>query len=288
MKVITDIQEPFVTELSSEEKEFWENITIKNYPKNENETDSAHAKRVSEWKDSFLYMNKELRQNLMNKELNKIDEEIVFEHGCKRAFQYSNSGQKQLKIIRKFSPFIKIFAYCSFAFLLVNVFQETYIKNRQLKLETVTGEELYELIPGKLRKINNSFSVVGNGGLFGEVEKVMTYDNYINHITKPNFKCGEIKSLLDSFNNNALPLCKTNSMNDTYIVANIKHENQTKQIMNVIHEGKIYNVDLDESFFKIKGAETVNFDRIQYSFVDAFPELVRSYSINSITKNKQQ
>lgn len=307
--VITDIQEPLVNKLTPEEKEFWTNINTSNYPKIKIETkfeksgkeqtkerlesDSEHERRIKKWRDNFLYMNSELKKHLLLKELKEEDERIVWEHGAKLAFQYSNSGHKQLKIVNGFGSAIKILAFSAFVFFCFNIYQETYVKNRQLHLETVTGKERFELIPTQLRGFNSGAVLTSGVNLFGEKVNILSYDEYVKHITTPNFACGELKSLTESFSeNNGIPLCKVNSFGDTYIASNINNNGKVMPVLSVIHDGKIYNLDLDKETkvetAKIRGADTVSFNRIQYSFSDAFPEAVREYSSNKIVQNKNK
>lgn len=268
-KVITDIKSPFVDTLTEQERTFWEKLEGKK-------------------KDTFLYMNHDYRRLAMGGGLTANDEAILWENGSKLAFQYANSGVKQKRIIG--STIKTASAVCLGLAVLcfgMDIYFNTYAKFRQLNLESLSvGGQKYELVPGELQKFN------GHKGLLDQ-ESLPTNaigpEEYISHIQKPNFKCGELKSLSQTFRtDDGLPLCKENSLGDKYIVGYVRRAQIPELIMNVIHDGKIYNLDLDKELgiatVKIKGADTVNFDRVSNSFAATFPEMVREYKANAVTK----
>lgn len=272
-KVITDIKKPFIDTLTPEEKEYW-------------------GKLEGKKKDTFIYMNHDTRKLAMSGGLSEGDEKILWEHGSKLAFQYANSGVKQKRIV---GTHIKTATAVCLALALVgfgmDIYFNTYAKFRQLNLESLSvGGEKYELVPGELMKFNANKGFLDQESL---PTNTMTLDEYVAHIQKPNFKCGQLESLSQSFKTkDGLPLCKENSLGDKYIVGYVRKSQFPEVIMSVIHDKKIYNLDLDKetgiASVKIRGADTVTFDRVMNSFAAAFPEMVREYKANAVTKMRNK
>jgi len=233
-------------------------------------------------------MNHEYRKLAMGKELSSEDEQILWEHGSKLAFQYSNSGFKQKNIvnghIKQWMNICLILASLSFC---VDLYFNTFAKNRQLNLESVSvGVTKYELIPNSLKQKNSLVSSKTS-------ETTLSLEQYITHIQKPNFKCGELDSLTNGFGSeDGYPLCKSNSLEDIYIVGNINQGEASFPILSIIHEGQIYNLDLDTemgiSTLKIEGADTLRLDRVMNSFAATFPEYVREFKPNALIRTREQ
>lgn len=299
-RVITDIKKPFQDTLTEKENLFWEKIESAKISLTGKETKTLAAesnpakkeelmkKFYAARKSAFLYMNHDYRNLLMKGGLSEEDEAIVWEHGAKLAFQYANSGVKQKRLINStFKTATVVCLALAGVCLGMDLYFNTYAKFRQLNLESLSvGAEKFELVPSEVLKVN------GNKGLLSSESlpaNAMQLNDYVAHIQKPNFKCGELESLSQSFrSNDGLPLCKENSLGDKYIVGYAKKVQFPEIVTTVIHEGKIYNLDLDRELgivtLKIPGADTVTFDRVANSFAATFPDYVREYKANAVTK----
>jgi hypothetical protein len=273
-KVITDVQKPYIDELTDEQNKFW--LTLDGKKKN-----------------TFLYMNNECRSLCMSDNLNAEDEEILWEHGGKLAFHYSNSGMKQSRLVKGvISSMINFALLGAGVCLSQDLYFNTYAKNRQLNLESLSiGDAKFELVPLELLKLNNA------KGLLDQEEappaNAMPVTDYLTLIQKPDFKCGKLESLSQSFKSaDGYPLCKENSLGDKYVVGYVKRSSYPEIITSVIHDGKIYNLDFDKEFgistVKIVGADTVTKDRVINSFAATFPDAVREYKANAVTKYRKQ
>jgi len=233
-------------------------------------------------------MNHEYRKLAMSKTLSVDDEYILWEHGSKLAFQYSNSGFKQKQIIngqiKKLTTICLVLAGFCFG---MDLYFNTYAKNRQLNLEAVSlGNKKYELAPNSLKQNNTMFDSQENVA-------TMSLDEYVSHIQKPNFKCGELKTLNGVFSTkDGYPLCKQNSLGDIYIAGNVKVGETSQPILSIIHEGKIFNLNLDVelgiSIAKINGADTLSLDRVMNSFASTFPENTREFKANALVRTREK
>lgn len=272
-QVITDIQSPYIAELTPEEQEYYKKLD-------------------KQKKARFIYMNHDTKKLLMSGDLSEDDAKLVWEHGSKLAFQYSNSGVKQKRLINDvFKHLVNgcvALAVVCFGF---DLYFNIYAKNRQLNLESLdVGGQKYELHPIEIRKIN------GHNGLLSPESlpsNVMSLEEYKNHLMKPNFECHSLDKLSDDFKTkDGLPKCKTNPLGDRYVVGYAKQTNYPEIIMSVLHDGKIYNLDIDSQSgvgtIKIGGADSVTFERISNSFASAFPEMVRDYKANAVTRMREE
>ena len=264
--IIVDINEDLVEKLTEKEKAFF---------------DILQGKR----KDYFLHMAKSERESLMKGGLDKEEEELIWKYGSTLALKYINAGYiNEKENISRFNKYAKWALIIGTILLAQDYYFTTYALNRQLHIESFDGPTKYELIPASLSQINNSKQVIN------DASNLMDVSTYKNYISQPNFKCGELKSLLSSFYSpDGLPLCKKTKDGDIFVAGYVVNPTFAEPIVNVIHEGKLFNLDLSKDagmgFLSLPGAETVTFKNIPYAFQKAFPEVVREESTNVVTKS---
>ncbi|MGU4699149.1 hypothetical protein K6L09_21000 [Burkholderia cepacia] len=280
--IIVDINEDLIEALSKEEKDFYDKLP--------NQTK----------KDRFLNMSKADKETIMDMASRtgltedqraklKEEEELMWKYASTMALHYSNKSFviDQSGVIKKIAQFGKICLGVAIALFVADVLVfNTYARNRQLHIEDTSGKPVYELVPASLNKINNNKQTINNGS------GLMNIDQYRAYISQPNFQCGELNSITESFyQESGKPLCKKNEDGDIYVVGYVLNPTFPQPVFNVIHNGKIYNFDLnnDAAFTtaELSGLPKVSFSSVPYSFQKAFPDVVREATTNVVTKNAE-
>ncbi|MBY4717552.1 hypothetical protein [Ralstonia mannitolilytica] len=278
--VITDINEDLIEKLTETEKNFYG--TLPNQTK----------------KDRYLNMSKEDRAAIRKLTLNekktqeeKDEEELMWKYASTLALHYSNTSFAIFKsgvMDWMANNAGKLFLGLAIAsFFLGDYYFNTYARNRQIHVESFSGKPVYELMPAALTQINNNKQNINNSA------GLMNIDQYRNYISQPNFQCGELKSITDSFYQpDGKPLCKKTKDGDIYVAGYVLNPTYPQPALNVIHEGKIYNFDMnnDAAFTtaQLSGFPSVSFRQVPYSFQKAFPDVVREATTNVVTKDAER
>ncbi|WP_175888106.1 hypothetical protein [Burkholderia contaminans] len=266
-RVITDINEDLIKALSKEETTFYNTLE-------------------GQKKDRFLYMSKADRQLLMNGGLSKKEEDAMWEYASTLSLHYINKPFIMGKYIDNLTKWGAIALTIAVSCFATDWFFNTYARNRQLHLEATTGKPVYELIPASLPRINNNKQNVNNSG------GLMNVEQYKSYISQPKFQCDALGSITDSFYQpSGKPLCKKTEDGDVYVVGYVVNPTFPQPTFNVIHEGKIYNFDMnnDAAFTtaELPGLSRVTFNQVPYSFQKAFPDVVREATTSVVTKDAE-
>ncbi|MCW5156354.1 hypothetical protein [Burkholderia cenocepacia] len=272
--IIVDINEDLIEALSKEERDFYDKLP--------NQTK----------KDRFLNMSRQDKETIMDMGSRtglKEEEELMWKYGSTLALHYSNKAFviDQSGAITKIANFGKICLGIAIALFVADVLVfNTYARNRQLHIEDFGGKPVYELIPAAINKINNNKQTINNSS------GMMNLQQYQAYISQPNFQCGELKSITDSFyQESGKPLCKKNDDGDIYVAGYVVNPTFPQPVFNVIHQGKLYNFDMnnDAAFTtaELPGLPKVTFSSVPYSFHNAFPDVAREATKDVITKNAE-
>ncbi|WP_143279616.1 hypothetical protein [Burkholderia cenocepacia] len=280
--IIVDINEDLIEALSKEEKDFYEKLP--------NQTKKDRFLNMSK-QDKEVIMDMGSRTGLSKEEEQKLkeEEELMWKYGSTLALHYSNKAFviDQSGAITKIANFGKICLGIAIALFVADVLVfNTYARNRQLHIEDFGGKPVYELIPAAINKINNNKQTINNSS------GMMNLQQYQAYISQPNFQCGELKSITDSFyQEGGKPLCKKNDDGDIYVAGYVVNPTFPQPVFNVIHQGKLYNFDMnnDAAFTtaELPGLPKVTFSSVPYSFHNAFPDVAREATKDVITKNAE-
>lgn len=245
-------------------------------------------KKTSEHKAScFLQMPKVDRAELMSGKLSEADTEERFKYASTKALIYTNDGyiitEKMRAAHKKINAVIGVLLGAAAICLGMDIYFNTIAKNTQLHLESAGVR--YELDPAAMNQINNRRENVD------DTSRMLTAQQYIQHLMKPNFQCHELKTLKDSFYEPSDGLPKCRQVGDaTFVVGYAKNPTFPQPVMNVIKDGQIYNLDLSVSGFSTVQytLPIVRFEMIPQRFAEAFPDMVRSAAQDVVTRRKEK
>lgn len=266
--VVVDIDEDLKSALTQAEKAYYDKLS-------------------SRKQERFLHMAKNERSKLMSGEFGS-EEELVWQYGSSLALRYINEGWLLSAFVDKFVPFAGACLLAASLCFGADVFFNVYAKNRQDHVETLgKGATRYEIIPEVGKNIDAGGAGISNyGGL-------MTLDQYGSYLSRPGFRCGDLKNIDDSFYaDGGVPLCRKNSDGDVYVAGYALNPKFPIPTFNVIHKGKLYNVDLSGSegiqTGFVPGVPFVTLAMISRSFQKAFPEAMKIADDNVVQKEDSE
>lgn len=234
----------------------------------------------------FLQMPKQDRHDLMSGKLSQEEAEERYKYASTKALIYTNDGyvisEKVKGAHKKINAALALLLSAAALCLGMDIYFNTVAKNTQLHLES--AGERYELNPASMNQINNRKQNVS------DTSKMLSAQQYIQHLMTPNFRCHELTSLKESFYAaDGLPKCR--QVEDAlFVVGYAKNPTFPQPVMNVVKDGQVYNLDLSTAGFSTVQytLPLVRFEMIPHTFAQAFPDMVRSANQDVVTRNKEK